>query len=153
MKVEDAMARASTLLGTLVAAAASSVCANDMPSPAPEAAPLVAHHGGQVGGIVTDQTITPAGQDFYRIFATLWHDMPLNERFSIAIRERPSASLGNWILIDYRNRTIFQAVLPPARGNIRAVGERAVDVAYESISAAEAERLLFRDDDLAGDEF
>jgi curli production assembly/transport component CsgE len=106
-----------------------------------------------VGGIVTDQTITPAGQDFYKIFATLWHDKPLNERFGIAIRERPSARLGNWIQVDYANRTVFQALLPPARGNIQAVSERAVDIAYENISAAEAARLLLRDDDLAGDEF
>jgi curli production assembly/transport component CsgE len=147
------MGRAAILLGTLVATAAGCVCANSMPSPAPEPAPLAATQGGQVGGIVTDQTITPAGRDFYKIFATLWHDKPLNERFSITIRERPSARLGNWIRIDYGTRTVFHALLPPARGNIRAAGERAVDIAYENISAAEAERLLFRDDDLAGDEF
>jgi curli production assembly/transport component CsgE len=147
------MGRAAILFGTLGASAAVSVCANDMPSPAPEPAPLAAYERGQVGGIVTDQTITPAGQDFYKIFATLWHDKPLNERFGIAIRERPSARLGNWIQVDYANRTVFQALLPPARGNIQAVSERAVDIAYENISAAEAARLLLREDDLAGDEF
>lgn len=132
------MIRAAILLALFVATSAS-------PARASEATLL--------GGIVTDQTITPAGQDFYKIFTALWHDKPLNERFNIAMRERPSARLGNWIHIEYGNRTVFQALLPTARGNIRALGERAVDIVYENISAAETARLLFRDDDLAGDEF
>ena len=119
----------------------------------PPAAPRIVYLDAQIGGIVTDQTITPAGQDFYRLFTTLWHDKPLNERFNIAMRERPSARLGNTIRIDLGNQTIFRALLPTARGNLRALSERAVDIVYDNIAAAETARLLLRDDDLAGDEF
>lgn len=107
----------------------------------------------QLGGMITDQTITSAGKDFYQAFSALWHDKPLNERFSIAVRERPSARMGNRIQVEYANRTIFEAVLPTARGNIPAISARAADIAYQNVSAAEAQRLLFRDQDLAGDEF
>lgn len=146
------MAPRAFLIALLVATACRSALANDTrpmaPIPAPN--PDASEH---FNGIVADQTITPGGQDFFKMFSTLWHDMAGSERFSIAIRERPSARLGNWIQIDYGNRTIFQALLPAARGNIRALCEQAVDIAYENISSAQAERLLFRDDDLAGDEF
>ena len=105
------------------------------------------------GGIVTDQTITPGGQDFYQGFAAMWHDKSLAGRFSLAVREQPSARMGNRILIDYANRTVFEAVLPPARGGIRALSESAVEIAYQNVSNAEVQRLLLRDQDLARDEF
>lgn len=147
------MNRAAILLATLTMMStmlSGTACAADVPAPAP---PRTVYLDAQIGGIVTDQTITPAGQDFYRLFTTLWHDKPLNERFNIAMRERPSARLGNTIRIDLGNQTIFQALLPTARGNLRALSERAVDIVYDNIAAAETARLLLRDDDLAGDEF
>ena len=150
------MNRAAILLATCMLTmtmtmtmASGTACAADVPPPAPRTVYLDA----KIGGIVTDQTITPAGQDFYRLFTTLWHDKPLNERFNIAMRERPSARLGNTIRIDLGNQTIFQALLPSARGNLRALSERAVDIVYDNIAAAETARLLLHDDDLAGDEF
>lgn len=107
----------------------------------------------QLGGMITDQTITSAGKDFYQAFSAMWHDKPLNERFSIAVRERPSARMGNRIQVEYANRTIFEVLLPAARGNIPAIAARAAEIAYQNVSATELQRLLFRDQDLAGDEF
>jgi curli production assembly/transport component CsgE len=106
-----------------------------------------------LGGMVTNQTMTAAGQDFYQYFSALWYDKPLAEQFSLAVREKPSARQGNKIQIDYASRTVFEGVLPTARGNVRALSEYAVEVAYEAISNAEAQRLLFREPDLAADEF
>lgn len=107
----------------------------------------------QVGGLVTNQAITPAGQDFFQAFTAMWQDNALHERYSIAIRERPSARTGNAIQIDYGNRTVFRALLPAGRGAVRELGEGAVELAYDNIAAAEAECLLFGDGDLAADEF
>ena len=41
----------------------------------------------QLDGAVTDQTITVAGQEFYKNFCAFWHDQPLNEMFALAVRE------------------------------------------------------------------
>ena len=79
--------------------------------------------GVQAGGLVTNQAITPAGQDFFQTFTALWQalwqalwkDNPLHDRYTIAIRERPSAKNGNAIQVDYGNRTLFRAVLPAGR--------------------------------------
>lgn len=104
-------------------------------------------------GIITDQTITAAGEDFYQRFSAFWHDKPLSDTFAIAIRERPSARRGNRIQIDYADRTVFETVLPPNRGSIPAISERAAEMTYESVVNANVRRLLFRDDEFAPDEF
>jgi curli production assembly/transport component CsgE len=107
----------------------------------------------QLSGAVTDQTVTVAGQEFYKNFCASWHDQPLNELFSLAVRELPSARRGNQVLVDYAGRTIFQAVLPANRSSIRPLSEKAVQVAYNHMSNAELARMLFRDQDLGPDEF
>lgn len=134
------------------AALASGNCAGALPvvpAPPPQEAALQE----QLGGIITDQTVTASGKDFYQSFSAIWHDMPLNEQFSIAVRERASARIGNRIQIEYANRIVFETVLPAARGNIKAISARAVEIAYQNVSNAEVQRLLFREQDLAGDEF
>jgi curli production assembly/transport component CsgE len=107
----------------------------------------------QVGGLVTNQAITPAGQDFFQAFTALWQDNALHERYNIAVREWPSAKSGNAIQIDYGSRIVFRAHLPAGRGAARELGESAVELAYDNIAAAEVECLLFAGGDLAAEEF
>jgi curli production assembly/transport component CsgE len=107
----------------------------------------------QLSGAVTDQTVTVAGQEFYKNFCASWHDQPLNELFILSVRELPSARRGNQILVDYAGRTIFQAPLPANRSSIRPLGEKAAEIAYNHMSNAELARMLFRDQDLGPDEF
>jgi curli production assembly/transport component CsgE len=137
-------------LGALTVAAANAASQDQTSLAAPETATRTLQE--QFGGVVTDQTITSAGQDFFQYFSALWHDKPMSEQFAIAIRERLSARQGNRIQIEFANRTVFEAVLPAARGNVRALSENAVDIAYEAVANNAAGRLLFRDPDLAGDE-
>lgn len=104
------------------------------------------------GGIVIDQTITVAGQNFYQLFVAMWRDKPNHDRFSIAIRERPSARWGNEIWVEYAQRRVFQATLPANRSNIRAIADHAVETAYKNVVDTEVQRLLFRDPDIGPDE-
>lgn len=117
------------------------------------APPVLAAPTDQLNGAVTDQTITVAGQEFYKNFCAFWHDQPLNEMFALAVRELPSARRGNQIVVDYAGRTIFQAVLPANRSNIRPLSERAAEVTHNHMSNVELARMLSRDPDLATDEF
>jgi hypothetical protein len=55
--------------------------------------------------------------------------------------------------VEYANRVVFEAVLPSARGNIAAAADRAADIVYEQVSSAAVGQLLFREADLAADEF
>jgi curli production assembly/transport component CsgE len=104
-------------------------------------------------GVVMNQTITVVGQDFYQNFMTAWRDKELSERYSLSIHERPSARSGSQVWIEFAQRRVFQANLPPSRSAVKAMSEQAVEIAYQNIVDAEVQRLVFKDDDLAADEF
>lgn len=112
----------------------------------------VVQKADQYAGMVTNQTVTVAGQDFYRYFVFEWHERGMDERFAIAIRERPSARWGTQISIEFAQRRIFQAQLPTSRAGIKALSERAAEIAQQKVADAEVERLLFRDADIGPDE-
>ena len=105
-----------------------------------------------LAGVVTDGTITAAGQEFYRDFCAYWLDKPLNDMYPIAVREHLSARRGNQVAIEYAGRVVFRGALPPGRGQIRPLSQQAVEISYETVVNAEVQRLLFSDDELAPDE-
>ncbi len=104
-------------------------------------------------GIVANQTITVAGQDFFQYFIAAWRDKEMVDKFEISISERPSARFGSQIWINYGQRRIFQTFLPAARAAIKPISLAAADAVYEGIVQADVQRLLFRDPDLGPDEF
>ena len=104
-------------------------------------------------GIVTSQPITVAGHEFCRAFITAWLDKPGSDRYTIAIRERPSARWGTQVWVEYGPRRVLQVQLPPARTALRELGENAAESAYRAVLDAERQRTLILDADLAPDEF
>lgn len=123
------------------------------------AAPVSASASGErrlaesYGGVVVNQTITVAGQEFFQYFVAHWRERELSERFAIAVVERPSARWGGQIWVEFAQRRVFQAPLSSARSGLRSLSEQAVDLVYQTVIDTEAERLLFRDADLGADEF
>jgi curli production assembly/transport component CsgE len=104
-------------------------------------------------GIVTSQPITVAGHEFCRYFIAEWLDKPDSDRYTIAIRERPSARWGTQVWIEYGPRRVLQVQLPPTRTELKALGENAAESAYEAIQDIERQRTFIHDADLAPDEF
>jgi curli production assembly/transport component CsgE len=104
-------------------------------------------------GVVTNQTVTVAGQEFYRNFMAAWQDKELNERYTLSIHERPSARHGSKVWIEFARRRVFQSNLPPSHRAIKEISEQAVEIAYQNVVDADVQRLLFREQDLAADEF
>lgn len=105
-----------------------------------------------LGGVVTTDTVTLAGQDFYNWFAQAWSAIPLSERYVVSVHERPSARYGSLVWVEFGQRRVFQAFLPIARANVRPVAEGAAQVAFQNVMQADLTRLLFRDADMANDE-
>ncbi|VXB03263.1 Curli assembly protein CsgE [Burkholderia sp. 8Y] len=105
-----------------------------------------------LGGVVTTDTVTLAGQDFYNWFAQAWSAIPLSERYIVSVHERPSARYGSLVWVEFGQRRVFQAFLPIARANVRPVAEGAAQVAFQNVMQADLTRLLFRDADMANDE-
>lgn len=104
-------------------------------------------------GIVTSQPITVAGHEFCRSFMAAWLDKPGSDRYTIAIRERPSARWGTHVWVEYGARRVLHVQLPPTRTALQALGENAAESAYQAILDAERQRTLILDADLAPDEF
>ena len=104
-------------------------------------------------GIVTSQPITVAGHEFCRYFIAEWLDKPGSDRYTIALRERPSARWGTQVWVEFGPRRVLQVQLPPARTELKALGENAAGSAYDAILDIERQRLFIRDADLAPDEF
>jgi curli production assembly/transport component CsgE len=119
------------------------------------------HATGQAGrdldpdgwGIVTSQPITVAGHEFCRYFIAEWLDKPDSDRYTIALRERPSARWGTQVWVEFGPRRVLQVQLPPARTELKALGENAAANAYDAILDIERQRMFIRDADLAPDEF
>lgn len=125
------------------------------PTPAPELSPAEARKTlqEQYGGVVIDNTITVAGQDFFRSFSFFWREKPMNERYAVSIHERPSARLGNQVWVEHNNTRVYQTILPTLRAQINLIADIAAANSYQTIADLEVQRLLFKDPDLGADEF
>jgi curli production assembly/transport component CsgE len=108
--------------------------------------------GDELGGVVTTDTVTLAGQDFYTWFSQAWSGIPLSDRYIVSVHERPSARYGSLVWVEYNQRRVFQAFLPVARSNVKPVAEGAARIAFQNVMQADLTRLLFRDADMATDE-
>jgi len=104
-------------------------------------------------GIVTSQTITVAGHEFANHFIAEWRDKPGGERYTLALRERPSARWGSLVWIEFGQQRVLQLQLPPARAGLKTLAESAAESAYQTILDIERQRRLVSDADLASDEF
>ncbi|WP_167057338.1 CsgE family curli-type amyloid fiber assembly protein [Burkholderia sp. Ax-1719] len=106
----------------------------------------------QFGGTVTTDAVTLAGRDFFTWFARAWGDIPLSERYVVAIHERPSGRYGSLIWVEYQQKRVFQTFLPIARANVRPVAESAANLAFQTVIQGDLSNLLFQDKDMAKDE-
>jgi curli production assembly/transport component CsgE len=97
--------------------------------------------------------VTVAGHEFCKYFLAEWRDKPGSDRYTLAIRERPSARWGSQVWVEFAQRRVYQVQLPPARAELRALAESAAENAYQAIVDIERQQRLLSDADLAPDEF
>jgi curli production assembly/transport component CsgE len=138
------------VISTALSLACSCASAATPDQPAPSlAGPTVQ---ADSDGIVTNQAITVAGHEFFNYFIAAWRDKPDSDRYTLSIRERPSARLGSQVRIEFDRRPVYQARLPPSRAALKPLGEEAAEAAYQAV-LADVQRVLVDDVDLARDEF
>lgn len=104
------------------------------------------------GGLVIDQTVTFLGQNFTRFFLHSWSDLDADERFTLTIKERPTAVHGSFISVEYLGRVIYTAKLSPRSANSKTAAETVARQVFEKVVAMSVEKLFDREIDLAGDE-
>jgi len=146
--------RILVLLPSLVLAAAWPACAAPVPSPASDTTDATAQEAlSEAWGIVTSQTVTVAGHEFANHFIAEWRDKPGSERYTLALRERPSARWGSLVWVEFGQQRVLQLQLPPARAGLKSLADSAAENAYQTILDIERQRRLVSDADLAPDEF
>lgn len=105
-----------------------------------------------LGGIVVNRTVTVLGQDFYQYFSSRWRQKSISNTFTISIHERPSARFGSEIWVQFRQKRMFHAFLPPARAATKKISWAAVDIVSQNINDSEVERIMVKSPDLGPEE-
>jgi curli production assembly/transport component CsgE len=105
-----------------------------------------------LGGLMTTDTITLTGQEFYRNFVQAWSANPLSEYYIVSIHKRPAARYGTLVLVEYTQRRVFEAFLPIARGNVKSLAENAAIVSRQNVTQADLSKFLFHEAHMAADE-
>lgn len=103
-------------------------------------------------GVITNQTITVAGQDFFQYFVVAWREKQASEHYTLSIHERPSARWGSEIWIEFAHRRVFRTYLPPARASIRFISAEAAEITFQRVLQADLQNKLIHDADLGRDE-
>lgn len=146
---------AVAMVVALTAGATTTAAQSTMPvlSPA-EALKLIARktHEDTDSGVVMNQTMTVAGQNFYQHFMHAWRDKDGSERHTLVLREHPSARWGSEIRIEFGQSTIFQTRLSISRAGLKQMGEDAAEASYQNLLQLEARRQMSGDRDIANDE-
>ena len=104
-----------------------------------------------LSGVVVANTMTPAGHQFYRLFALAWRERPESERYSLSVVESRSRQRFTLVNVYYANQSLYSAIVPSRFPALQAL----VDQSLEAVSS----RLLTielgaseSDPDLAADE-
>ncbi len=107
----------------------------------------------EIGGILTNRTITRFGQQFYLAFT---HQYRLSEQDSgpsLVIVERPSARWGSLIWVEHNNMRLYQFFWQPGKNGIEVIARKAVDEVVQRLHRKKLEQLLSDHFDLDSDEF
>lgn len=104
----------------------------------------------EVPGLVTDNTITRVGHDFYREFTAHWE---VEYPSAITINERPSARWGSWITIRVGQDLLYQTFLFPSKNDFDRQITMALFSVKEALSQREINKVLLNTGDLTSDEF
>lgn len=83
--------------------------------------------GDGIKGLVVNETITPNGYEFYRMFALDWSEKANSREYSLHVREKLSKRFGNRVEIFLGERPVYSKVLPAKYEQLRTQCAQAAD--------------------------
>jgi hypothetical protein len=102
---------------------------------------------------VADQTMTFTGREFATRFVARWAELDGRTKIdTVVVRERPAGTRGSLITVEYRFRPIYSGFFSPNRARLKEAAEAAAELAVRLVNEMDLARLLFKDDDLSGEE-
>jgi hypothetical protein len=88
--------------------------------------PEDAGDGPGITGLVTDETQTKIGRDFYDAFYDRWTAPEKDYYYTVVVTEQPMPSLGTRVAVRVNQNMVFQTRLQPRRDIIEQAARRAV---------------------------
>lgn len=88
--------------------------------------PEDAGDGPGITGLVTDETQTKIGRDFYDAFYDRWTAPEKDYYYTVVVTEQPMPSLGTRVVVRVNQNVVFQTRLQPRRDIIEQAARRAV---------------------------
>ncbi len=82
--------------------------------------------GPTITGLVTDETRTKVGRDFYDAFYDRWTAPEKDYYYTVVVSEQPMPSLGTRVVVRVNQNVVFQTRLQPRSDIIEQAAKRAV---------------------------
>ena len=97
-------------------------------NPASKSEPAVSNHYSEgVSGVVVANTITPAGHQFYRLFALAWREKPESETYSLSVVESRVRQRFTVVTLYYSNQSLYSAILPTRFPALQSLVDQSLD--------------------------
>ena len=94
-------------------------------------------------GIVSDETKTRTGKDFYDLYYNLYNDKKINSRKIVSIGEEYSFARNTKIIITIDNETVYEFLARPDEDFLEAMAERSVYATLLYLKNLEKESKYF----------
>jgi hypothetical protein len=80
-----------------------------------------------LSGVVVANIMTPAGHQFYRLFALAWRERPESERYSLAVVESRARQRFSVVSLYYANQSLHSAILPTRFPALQSLVDQSLD--------------------------
>lgn len=84
----------------------------------------------EIRSLIINRTQTRIGQEFHRLFASLWVPVKGIDNYNIVVLEKASARWGSLIGILINDRVVFRQILGIRQNNLEEIAEKAVSIAH-----------------------
>lgn len=101
---------------------------------------ILEEDGLEMSGIVTDETKTKIGKDFYDIFYYLYRDYNLNAKQIVKINEELSFGRNTKIVIMVENDAVYEFLARPDEEFLDAMAKNAIYETYQFLKKLENEK-------------
>jgi curli production assembly/transport component CsgE len=120
-----------TFLRGTVFAQTSSVTPSDLMSVNP--------YSEGLSGVVVENTLTVAGNQFYRLFALAWREKPESEKYSLSVVESRGRQRVSQVTVYYANKSLYSAFLPTKISALQTLVDQSLDAVSSRLLALDLE--------------
>jgi hypothetical protein len=104
---------------------------------------IVPIDGFELRGIVSDETKTKMGKDFYDLYYYLYNDYKINAKEIVVINEEFSFSRNTKIMININNEVVYEFLARPDQEYLEAMVKQAIYETYLHLKDLEKKSEYF----------